>query len=83
MGSVSQVQTTVYIKILPLMPQIAIVQHGGNANIDMPLEHGHSTKEHERDDQISAKKDARLIVQTKRKYKQKKHKKKRAKMKGR
>ena len=26
MGSVSQVQTTAYIKILPLMPQSAIVQ---------------------------------------------------------
>ena len=58
MGSVSQVQTRAYIKILQLMPQIAIVQHGGNANIDICLSNMDTHERAGKDDQISAKKDA-------------------------
>ena len=65
------------------MPQIAIVQHGGNANIDMCLWNMDTHERARNDDQISAKKDAPPLRPNKEKIQTKKHKKKRAKMKGR
>ena len=65
------------------MPQLAIVQHGGNANIDMCLCNMDTFERARKDDQISAKKDAPLHRLNKEKIQTKKHKKKRAKMKGR
>ena len=58
MDSVSQVQTRAYIKILPRMPQIAIVQYGGNANFDIRLWNMDTHERARKDDQISAKNGA-------------------------
>ena len=83
MGSVSQVQKRACIKILPFMPLIAIVPHGGNANIDMCLWNMDTHERARKDDQISAKKDAPPRRLNKEKIQTNKHKKKRAKMKDR
>ena len=72
MDSVSQVQTRAYIKILPLMPQLAIVQHGGNANIDIRLWKMDTFERARKDDQISAMKDAPLHRPNKEKIQTKK-----------
>ena len=83
MGSVSQVQKRACIKILPFMPLIAIVPHGGNANIDICFWNMDTHERARKDDQISAKKDAPPRRLNKEKIQTNKHKKKRAKMKGR
>ena len=65
------------------MPQIAIVQHGGNANFDICLWNMDTHERARKDDQISAKKDAPPHRPNKEKIQTTKNKTKRAKMKGR
>ena len=82
MGSVSQVQKRAYIKISPFMQQIAIVQHGGNANIDICLWNMDTHERAGKDDQISAKKDAPSHRPNKEKIQTKKAQKEKSKDEG-